>query len=403
VWLGKNCDDRSNPHGHSGRCSVSFFTQMPKRLHVPSAESDELTEGGMPDETFAGMVRHLQPSWEPVAFTPVTEGVNSTVVVDVNTPQGDRTVVLKTSTSTHPLAADRARAEPHVLSLVGRETAVPVPSVRGACDDHDTYPAPYVLMEYVEGESFSQDEAPELPSSIRETFFHEAGRNLAGLHDLGPLEAVGDIVGRDGTVTILDTPASPSYDSFHEWLLDSYEETLDELAEDGGYFPELTEQPDRFDDLVPEIRRYLTETVPELSPPGPPTYCHKDYRYGNLVVTPETGATRAVLDWANLMAAPPGFNLAIAESKLLKPDLNTDADASTGRAGELRRVLWDAYESERDGWQFDEATRERIRVYRLAYRLDAMACLPLFAQIDPTLDDRETRAAEHRAFVEQYL
>lgn len=35
--------------------------------------------------------------------------------------------------------------------------------------------------------------------------------------------------------------------------------------------------------------------------------------------------------------SPPGFNLAIAESKLLKPDSNRDADASAGRAGELRR------------------------------------------------------------------
>jgi aminoglycoside phosphotransferase (APT) family kinase protein len=370
---------------------------------VPSGEADETTEDEIPDDTLAGMVRHLQPSWTPVAFDRVSEGVNATVVVDVDTPTGDRTIVLKTSTSTHPLAADRARAEPHVISLVGGETAVPVPSVLGTCGDHETYRTPYFLMEYVDGESISQDDAPDLSPSTRETIFREAGRNLAALHALGPLAEVGDIVGRDGAVTVLDTPESPSYDSFHAWLLDSYEETLDQLSEDGGYFPELTEEPDRFEDLVPEIRRYLRETVPELSPPEPPTYCHKDYRYGNLVVAPETGATRAVLDWANLMSAPPGFNLAIAESKLLKPDLNTDADVSTGRAGALRRALWNAYESGRDGWRFDEATRERIRVYRLAYRLDAMACLPLFSRIDPTLEDRETRAAEHRAFVEQYL
>lgn len=57
----------------------------------------------------------------------------------------------------------------------------------------------------------------------------------------------------------------------------------------------------------------------------------------------------------------------------------------------------------RDKWTFDAATLERIRVYRLTFRLDQMVCLPLFAHIDPTLDDREARAAEHRAFVEQYL
>jgi len=32
-----------------------------------------------------------------------------------------------------------------------------------------------------------------------------------------------------------------------------------------------------------------------------------------------------------------------------------------------------------------------------------MACLPFFYRSDPTLTDRAARAAEHRAFVEQYL
>lgn len=363
-----------------------------------SSASDELR-----NETLAGMVRHLRPSWTPVSFDRVTEGVNTTVVVNVITSTGDQTVVLKTITSSHSLAADRARAEPYVLSLVGRETIIPVPTMVDVCENHEIYPTPYFLMKYVEGETFAHDHAPTLPAAVRETIFREAGQHLAALHSLGPLEETGDLIGRDGTVAVLDTPESPSYDSFHEWLLDSYEETLDRLLEDGGYFPDLTEDPTRFDDLVPEIREYLRETVPKLQPPESPTYCHKDYRYGNLVVEPETGATRAVLDWANLMSAPPEFNLAIAESKLLKPDLNTDAEAAVGRAGELRRALWDGYESVRNQWTFDEATRKRLRVYRLAYRLDTMACLPFFAQSDPTLEDRESRAAEHRAFVAQYL
>lgn len=357
----------------------------------------------IPDETFAEMVQHLRPSWTPVALRRVADGVNATVVVDVQTPTGDRSVVCKASTSSHELAADRSRAEPRVLSLVDSQTDVPVPTVFGACDDHETYPTPYFLMEYVEGETIDHADAPDLPSSVRETIFREAGRNLAGIHSLGSLDAVGDLVARDGEVVVLDTDEHPSYDDFHESVLDSYEETLDLLLEDGGYFPDLAEDPNRFDDLVPRVRRYLRETVPDLPPPNPPTYCHKDYRYGNLVVTPGTGETRAVLDWANLMAAPPAFNLAIAESKLLKPDLNTDPDASAGRASELRRALWDGYESVRDDWSFDAATRERMRLYRLVFRLDMMACLPFFYQSDPTLDDREVRAEEHRAFVEQYL
>jgi aminoglycoside phosphotransferase (APT) family kinase protein len=360
-------------------------------------ESPEISDG-----TFAGMVRDLQPDWEPIRTERIAEGVNGVAAVDVGTPTGERRVVLKTTTSSHRLAAERARAEPRVLSLLGRETTVPVPSVFGARARHESHPAPYFLMEHVEGTSFAQDRAPELPAGVRATVFREAGRHLAELHGLGPLPAVGDLVGRDGRVEILDTTVDPSYDSFHDWLLDSYEETLDLLSQ-GGYFPDLAEDPTRFADLVPAVREYLRGTVPTLPEPAPPTYCHKDYRYGNLVVDPETGATRAVLDWANLMAAPPAFNLAIAESKLLKPDLNVDPDPTAGRAGDLCGALRGAYADVRDGWRFDEGTRQRMRVYRLAYRLDTMASLPLFARTDPTLDDRDAREAEHRAFVTQYF
>lgn len=362
-----------------------------------------MDEPELSEETVAGMISHLVPSWSVVSVDDVDDGANSTAIVDTRTPDGERTVVLKAATSTWPGADEKTMAEPRLLSLVREETSVPVPEVIDVCDDHETYPTPFFLMEYVDGACFSQDQAPAMPSSTRETLFREAGQHMAELHMLGPLPAVGDIVCSDGAIAIRDTDDSPSYDDFHEWLLDSYEETLDQLETDGGYFPDLTEVPDRFTDLVPEIRAYLRETVPNLPDPDPPTYCHKDYRYGNLVVNPETGAAKAVLDWGILMSAPPGFNLAITEGKLLKPDLNGDSHAATGRAGELRDVMWDAYTARRDGWTFDEDTRERIRVYRLAYRLDAMACLPLFYQTDPTLDDRKARADAHRAFVEQYL
>ena len=55
-------------------------------------------------------------------------------------------------------------------------------------------------------------------------------------------------------MSVLDTPDSPSYELFHDWLLESYEETLVSYWEESGSFPKLTENPNRFDDLVPEIR-----------------------------------------------------------------------------------------------------------------------------------------------------
>lgn len=362
-----------------------------------------MDDADISEQTLTDMVRHLEPRWNVREFERVEDGANSTVFVDVTTPNGPRRVVLKASTASYPLAETRARVEPRMLSLVGRETEIPVPTVFAVCDHHDSYPTPFFLMSHVAGETFDHARAPELPARTRETIFREAGDHLAELHELGPLPAVGELTYRDGDVRVLDSAEHPMYDRFHDWLLDTCEETLDRIEEDGGYFPDLTEDPTRFTDLVPEVRRYLRETIPKLAPPEPPTYCHKDYRYGNVVVDPNTGRTRAVLDWGILMSAPPAFNIALTESKLLKPDLNDDSRATTGRAGELRQTLWDAYAETRDDWTFDAETRERIRLYRLAYRLDAMACLPFWYRTDPTMDDRDVRAAEHRAFVEQYL
>ena len=73
----------------------------------------------------------------------IVEGVDSTVALDTDTPTGERRTVLEASTITHPLAEDRTKAGPRVLSLLQRETAVPVPTVFDTCYEHDTYPTPF--------------------------------------------------------------------------------------------------------------------------------------------------------------------------------------------------------------------------------------------------------------------
>jgi hypothetical protein len=56
----------------------------------------------------------------------------------------------------------------------------------------------------------------------------------------------------------------------------------------------------------------------------------------------------------------------------------------------------------RPDWTFDDAACERIVTYRLTCRIDGMACLPLWLE-DPTPVERDERARQHRAFVEDYL
>lgn len=346
------------------------------------------------DSAVRGMVERLKRGWNVESITRHSSGTDFVATLGVRTAEGKRTVVLKATTA-GLVAPEIARLEPRLLELIGRETTVPVPTVFGYCDADEEYPAPFYVMSHVAGENY-EGNPEQLSPAARERVLREAGRNLASLHRLGPLPAAGHIGVHDGQLTVLDTDEYARYDDFREWLLVHCEETLDSLTS-GGWFSHLSDEPPRFADLVPAIREYVRETVPELPAPDPPTYCHRDYRYGNLLVDSATGETRAVLDWANLLATDPTYNLASAESLLLAPQ----KDGKT-RTNALRRVFRTAYAGARGGWSFDAATRERLRVYRLHCRLGAMACLPLWYQ-DATHEERDERAVEHREFVAQYI
>jgi len=344
--------------------------------------------------TVERMVHHLQPSWEVRAVERSAHGTDFVAVLDVDAPDGGRRVVLKASTAAW-VAPETARAEPRLLALVGKRTDIPVPAVYGYCDDHPELPAPFFLTNYVRGHNHEHD----LPArSARERILRDAGLHLAELHALDILspDRVGRVGVQDEELTVLDTDEHASRRSFHDWLLANYEETVDSLA-DGGYFAHLADDPDRFADLVPDLRAFLRERLPALPDSNPPVVCHNDYRYGNLLVERETGVTRAVLDWGILTAGAPAHNLAKTESMLLTPD-EDDPD----RTAALRRRFRSAYAEAREGWTFDTDTRERMDLYRFLCRLDAMACLPLWHE-DASPAERDERAAEHRAFVRRYL
>lgn len=346
------------------------------------------------DAAIRGMVATLVPDWRVEAIDRAAHGTDLVAVLNVATPNGPDRAVLKATTAgfVDPVVA---RAEPRLLERLADATDIPVPAVYAFRDAHPDYPAPFYLMSYETGENF-EDRVDTLDQGARETVLREAGEHLADLHRLGPLPAYGTVGVRDGNLTVLETDGYQRYDDFRAKLLADAEETLESLK-DGGFFPELATEPDRFADLVAPLREYLREVVPALPEPAPPRYNFWDYRYGNLLLDPETGETQAVLDWANLSAADPAYNLTKVEGTLLTPARDADSRTAT-----LRERFRTAYTASRADWTFDAAVRERMYVYRLTARLDDMACLPLWYQ-DATPEERDARAADHRAFVTEYL
>lgn len=371
--------------------------------------SDDAT-AAVTAEDVAGMVRACAPGWELREYERTEQGTDFVAAVECATPEGARVAVLKATTAGF-VDPEIARTEPRLLRLVGRETEIPVPEVYGAVDRHDEYPAPFYLMEHVDGENV-EGRPEELSPAARERVVREAGENLAALHELGTLPRVGSVGVRasgasadssdefdsveDGALAVLDPDHGP-VDDFRDHLRAEVEETCDALA-DGTYFPERADEPDRFADLAEPLRAELLARIEVLSEPEPPRYCHWDYRYGNLLVDPETGETTAVLDWANLTTAEPVYNLAKSESHLLDPG----AGDSEARAAALRHLFRESYEAARDDWTLTPEMAARMETYLLLCRAEAMACLPLWLE-DASAAEKNERERKHRAFVAEYL
>ena len=345
------------------------------------------------DDAVAAMVEACRPGWTVEAFERSDHGTNLVCFVTCRTPDGRREAVLKATTS--EVAPAVARSEPRLFGLIDRETAVPVPDVYGSVDTHETYPAPFYLVERRPGENF-QGRAGELSAAARERVVAEAGRNLAALHELGELPRVGRVGVHGGELVVLDGEYGPCSD-FRAWVRAQVENSLEALA-DGTYFPELADDPGRFADMVPRLRELFERRLAALPEPDPPRYCHWDYRYGNLLVDPETGATEAVLDWANLLSGDPTYNIAAVEAHLLDPC----GDDPDGRVAELRSVLRENYAEARDDWTVEESVERRVETYLLARRVNAMAAMPLWLE-ESSPEGRDEREAVHRAYLRRYL
>jgi hypothetical protein len=110
--------------------------------------------------------------------TGIDAGGNETFRVTVETPDGRRECVLETSTG-----GGNLDAEARLLRLLGGETDVPVPSVVGVVDEHPDLPAPFFLMERLDGEQPPADPA-EIPVADLTTYARDVGRYLGAVHEL---------------------------------------------------------------------------------------------------------------------------------------------------------------------------------------------------------------------------
>ncbi len=327
------------------------------------------------------MVDAVAPEWSVERVRPCEEGSTDVFFLTVGTPEGTREVVLKLP-SGDAVSDAVARSEPRFLRLLASETGIPVPDVVGFVDDHPDLPTPFFVAERRPDES-GAGRFRDLPPAALERVLAEAGRHLAELHEVRSIDRFGQVGVADGDLAVIDGEHG-RHEQWTDWLLADAEDTLDGL--EGG----------RFDDLVPPVRDYLRETLPALDGPDAASFVHWDYRFGNLLLDAETGETTAVLDWADLVAGDPLYNLVAVEDH----NVNWQTRDVVLRR-RLRDQFYSAYRAHRSG-ERPASFYERKRVYHLCHRLNAMACLPdWYADADESVTDE--RAGEHRTFVREYV
>jgi hypothetical protein len=314
-------------------------------------------------EVIGRMVRDLRSDWRVHDATALDEGSDAVYVLDVATGRPDdgettdRRAVLKCAGFTDlgsPLI------ESHVLEPVAREAPVPVPEVYGFRAARPDLPTPFLLMEYCEGEVVTHD---DFSPAATERVAREAGRNLGHVHALAAdphagvvVDGYGDLVCEAGVVRVDPDDRETAWRERRRAVA---ERSLDRLADT------------RFADGADRLRSGVEDRLPALDHPAAPVLGHTDYRYGNLLLDPETGETRAVLDRGGVTAVPPLDDLVGTEQSLCGR-----APLGSPERERVRRALREGYESVRgaDAADADPAERDCTSCSRNSPRCAGSRC-----------------------------
>lgn len=292
--------------------------------------------------------------------------------VDIDGRDGSVQAILKAAGHSD---AEQLRREAEVLEHVSRTTAVPVPGVIGAVPaPSEEYP-PYFLMEFVDGcclnslgnpyagnDAFGSDELATLSAS--------AGRHLARIHELGPLDGAGPISVVNDHLESVD-----SVTAWHERVRRSLRAPhVDQL---GAVEVDVRTFVENGIDLITDV-----DLVP----------IHGDYRPGNLVLDPEHFDVRAVLDWGDARSAHHEYDLVLTEQYL---SVWSPVDSELRQT--VRENLYSGYRHRRELHRGERFERRR-RLYRVLTRIDVLRRIPYFPD-----DVGERRLEHHRQCLNQLL
>lgn len=342
---------------------------------MPGADPDD---GPLALERVERLVREAT-GWHVAEAVPAETGTDAVFLLDLDrerSPAAPDRAVVKYATF---VDAERFRVEPALLRLVGRETAVPVPSVYAEGDDDGT---PYAVLEHRAGGTH-EGGMRSLSAPVRRGVAADAGRHLAAIHDARTFDAPGTLA-RDGEDGVRVA------DPFDDWPA-MFAALVEGHADGFG---------DRFAAVADRVAAAVGEPPAALAG-ATPVLVHDDYRLGNLLLAEGIddhdgdSPVATVLDWGAAMAAPAGFDLAKTEDYLCH---HAPLDAPLREL--VRTELEAAYAERRGG--LPDRYGERREAYLLSSRAAACKWFDLW-YADAGDDERERIAERHRTALERLL
>lgn len=202
----------------------------------------------------------------PLRFTPIAGG-HSNLTLRV-TDAAERRYVLRRPPLGNVLASAHDMGREHRILAGLQGSAVPVPTVRGFCDDPAVNGSPFYVMDFVDGHVLRDPDASQrsLTPAARATASRSLVDTMARIHAVD-LEQAGlaDLGRHDGYIAR----------QLKRWYGQWQQQATRELP------------------AVDRVHDELARRVPEQ---GPATLVHGDYRLDNCMVD-DDGEVVAVLDW----------------------------------------------------------------------------------------------------------
>jgi aminoglycoside phosphotransferase (APT) family kinase protein len=240
--------------------------------------------------------------------------------------------------------------EPKLHEYVANRTDVPVPRILVFKQQPTVDVRPYFVTERVHGENLSQEFATLSPEDRRRVM-QQAGHILGDLHSEIGFEAFGRLDLHNGRLIVRD------------WM-GSWREYFEQLTR--LHLSRLDDTP--FADVKSRALAKIEPALEFVPEDGVPRLVHDDFRPANLLF--EAGAEKpitAVLDWQDVLAALPEYNLAQTEFLFIDSSFS-DPDVRD----ELRSEFHEGYTEHRP-MDFEDGYADRRPLYQLSTLLWRMA------------------------------